>query len=56
MINGSDKPEYEDLFSTDAAKVEVIGRILISKYCLVTNHSAQPGNQVGAATVNVEMD
>ena len=50
VINQSDKPEYEHLFSTDSKKVEVIGRILISKYRLVTNnHSAQPGNQAGAA-------
>ena len=45
-------PDYEDLFSTDCEKVEVIGRILLQKFrCLVTNHRAQPGpHQASAAT------
>ena len=52
IVTESNNPDYEDLFSTDCGKVEVIGRILIQKFrCLVTNQSAQPGShQASAAT------
>ena len=41
VVIGSNIPKYEDLFSTELDKVEVIGRILLQKYQLL--HRAQPG-------------
>ena len=50
VMIGSSKPKYEDLFSTDLDKVEVIGRILLQKFHnLVTSHRALP-DQASAAT------
>ena len=43
VMIGSDIPKYEDLFSTDVDKVEVIGKILLQKFHkLVTPHCALP--------------
>ena len=50
VMIGSNIPKYEDLFSTDLDKVEVIGKILLQKYHhLVTPHRALP-DQASAAT------
>ena len=50
VMIGSSNPKYEDLFSTDLDKVEVIGRILLQKFHnLVTSHRALP-DQASAAT------
>ena len=50
VMIGSDIPKYEDLFSTDVDKVEVIGRILLQKFHkLVTPHCALP-DHASAAT------
>ena len=50
VMIGSDIPKYEDLFSTDMDKVEVIGRILLQKFHkLVTPHCALP-DKASAAT------
>ena len=44
-------PKYEDIFSTESDKVEVIGRILLQKFQhLVNNQCAQHGFQASAAT------
>ena len=47
VVIGSNIPKYEDLFSTEMDKVEVIGRILLQKYQLL--HRAQPA-KASAAT------
>ena len=39
VVIGANIPKYEDLFSTEMDKVEVIGRILLQKFQLL--HRAQ---------------
>ena len=53
---GSNIPKYEDLFSTDLDKVQVIGRILLQKFHQLVNHHCALPDQASAATWFVEMD
>ena len=49
VIVGSNIPKYEDLFSADADKVKVIGRILLQKFQRLVLHRAQPNLARAAA-------
>ena len=50
LMIGSNVPKYEDLFSTDLDKVEVIGRILLKKFHHLVNHHCALPDQASAAT------
>ena len=50
VMIGSNVPKYEDLFSTDSDKVEVIGRILLKKFHHLVNHHCALPDQASAAT------
>ena len=50
LMLGSNIPKYEDLFSTDLDKVEVIGRILLKKFHNLVNHHCALPDQASAAT------
>ena len=59
LVKSDYTPSYEDLFSAETKKIEIIGKILMFKFKLLTNDNLMctlNANYVGAAFVSQTKD